>query len=86
MFLTLSRVLFSYSEKFYNLSREADTFAHLYRYLSSEKKMKKKIFIVDLKPYFDEFSEALYEDLLAIDNIYFDCIGATVLNHVNTLK
>ena len=49
-------------------------------------KSKKKFVIGDIKVFFDEFEKALKEDLLAYDNIYFDSIGATIMNHLASIK
>lgn len=36
--------------------------------------------------YFEDFSKALQNDLIAYDNIYFDSIGATVLNYLENAR
>jgi hypothetical protein len=49
LFVNLCRILYSYSEKFYNLAREADMFGHLFRYLNKVSKTKKKITMEEMK-------------------------------------
>lgn len=36
IFLTMCRILFSYSETFYNFSKEAETFYFLFKYLDEK--------------------------------------------------
>lgn len=88
IFLTQCRILFSYSESFYNYAREAESLSFLYTYLSKldQKEKKKMESALDLQDYFNEFVKALQEDLLAYDNIYFDSIGATILNYIEGAK
>jgi hypothetical protein len=45
-------------------------------------KNRKKFYITDIRPFYEEFEAALMEDLLAYDNIYFDSIGASIMNSV----
>lgn len=49
-------------------------------------KNRKKFFITDIRPFFDEFNEALQTDLLAYDNIYFDSIGASIMNGIQNAR
>lgn len=58
VFLTMSRILFSYSESFYNYCKEAETFYFLFQYLDKSMetaKTRKKIYISDIKDFFEEF-------------------------------
>ncbi|CAD8099788.1 unnamed protein product [Paramecium sonneborni] len=84
IFLTMCRILFSYSESFYNYSKEAETFYFLFKYLNEIKnKERPKIESAnDIKDYYSEWQKGLQDDLIAYDNIYFDSIGATVMNYL----
>lgn len=57
IFLTMCRILFSYSETFYNFSKEAETFYFLFKYLD-EKDLKEKPKIEtaeDIRDYYNEW-------------------------------
>lgn len=74
---------------YYILAREAEIFYFLFFYLGKSfegSKSKKKFVIGDIKVFFEEFDQALMRDLLAYDNIYFDSIGATIMNHMASVK
>lgn len=61
-FLTMCRILFSYSESFYNYSKEAETFYFLFQYLNKSlevTKNRKKYTIADIRDYFEEFKDSL---------------------------
>ena len=85
----MSRILFSYSEIFTNYQGEALTFYFLFKYLERKKDIKrppKLKSVKDISLYFNEFSDSLEVNLCAYDNIYFDSIGASIINYIKAIK